>query len=66
MYVLQCSCVLYVSDDCAVCIADYDTDEETDQLLEKQYQGNQYVDIPELTQPPVNRSAQVSHKPLPQ
>ena len=38
---------------------DFDTDEETDQLLEKQYQGNQYVDIPELSQPPVNRSAQV-------
>lgn len=43
-----------------ICVVlDFDTDEETDQLLEKQYQGNQYVDIPELTQPPVNRSAQV-------
>ena len=42
-----------------VLFSDFDTDEETDRLLEKQYQGNQYVDIPELTQPPVNRSAQV-------
>lgn len=38
---------------------DYDTDEETDQLLQKQYQKDQNVDIPELTQPPVNRTAQV-------
>ena len=42
-------------------LADFDTDDETDQLLEKQYQGNQYVDIPELSQPPVNRSAQVTY-----
>ncbi|KAL3866553.1 hypothetical protein ACJMK2_043843 [Sinanodonta woodiana] len=41
---------------------DYDTDEETDQLLKKQYQGNQHVDIPELSQPPVNRSAQAEKR----
>ncbi|KAL4228125.1 Amyloid-beta A4 precursor protein-binding A member 1 [Mactra antiquata] len=41
---------------------DFDTDEETDQLLGKQYQGNQYVDIPELSQPPVNRSAQAEKR----
>lgn len=41
---------------------EFDTDEETDQLLGKQYQGNQYVDIPELTQPPVNRSAQAEKR----
>ena len=40
-------------------VSDFDTDEETDRLLEKQYEGNQYVDIPELTQPPVNRNLQV-------
>ena len=40
--------------------ADYDTDEETDHLLQKQYQKDQNVDIPELSQPPVNRSAQVN------
>ncbi|XP_048732527.1 uncharacterized protein LOC125649227 isoform X2 [Ostrea edulis] len=37
---------------------DFDTDEETDVLLQKQYQKDSSVDIPELTQPPVNRSAQ--------
>ncbi|XP_078313960.1 uncharacterized protein LOC111130338 isoform X1 [Crassostrea virginica] len=37
---------------------DFDTDEETDVLLQKQYQKDNKVDIPELTQPPVNRSAQ--------
>ncbi|XP_061172888.1 uncharacterized protein LOC133182164 isoform X6 [Saccostrea echinata] len=37
---------------------DFDTDEETDVLLQKQYQKDSQVDIPELTQPPVNRSAQ--------
>lgn len=41
---------------------DFDTDEETDRLLEKQYQGNQYVDIPELTQPPVNRNLQAEKR----
>ncbi|XP_060556036.1 uncharacterized protein LOC132716731 isoform X3 [Ruditapes philippinarum] len=41
---------------------DFDTDEETDQLLGKQYVGNQYVDIPELSQPPVNRSAQAEKR----
>ncbi|XP_052793894.1 amyloid-beta A4 precursor protein-binding family A member 2-like isoform X3 [Mya arenaria] len=41
---------------------DFDTDEETDQLLEKQYQGNQYVDIPELSQPPVNRASQAEKR----
>ncbi|XP_053405879.1 uncharacterized protein LOC123566423 isoform X4 [Mercenaria mercenaria] len=41
---------------------DFDTDEETDQLLGKQYLGNQYVDIPELSQPPVNRSAQAEKR----
>lgn len=50
---LKCVNCLYYS-------VDFDTDEETDQLLEKQYQGNQYMDIPELSQPPVNRSAQVT------
>ncbi|XP_064609713.1 uncharacterized protein LOC135473760 isoform X2 [Liolophura sinensis] len=34
---------------------DYDTDEETDQLLEKQYQKEQSVDIPELTDPPLEK-----------
>ncbi|XP_065945086.1 uncharacterized protein [Magallana gigas] len=37
---------------------DFDTDEETDVLLQKPYQKDSKVDIPELTQPPVNRSAQ--------
>ncbi|XP_062618253.1 uncharacterized protein LOC134279851 isoform X5 [Saccostrea cucullata] len=37
---------------------DFDTDEETDVLLQKQYQKDSQVDIPELTHPPVNRSAQ--------
>ena len=41
-------------------MTDFDTDEETDHLLEKQYKSSQYVDIPELSQPPVNRSVQVS------
>lgn len=40
--------------------SDFDTDEETDVLLQKPYQKDSKVDIPELTQPPVNRSAQVS------
>ena len=41
-------------------LPDSDTDEETDRLLQKQYQRrDQYVEIPELTEPPVNRSAQV-------
>ena len=41
---------------------DYDTDEETDELLDKQYvrSESEQVDIPELSRPPVNRSAQVS------
>lgn len=42
---------------------DFDTDEETDVLLQKPYQKDSKVDIPELTQPPVNRSAQVSFCP---
>ena len=42
-------------------LVDFDTDEETDVLLQKQYQKDNKVDIPELTQPPVNRSAQVSY-----
>ncbi|OWF46226.1 Protein lin-10 [Mizuhopecten yessoensis] len=41
---------------------DFDTDEETDILLQKQYQKDQYVDIPELSQPPVNRSAQAEKR----
>lgn len=41
---------------------EFDTDEETDRLLEKQYQGNQYVDIPELSQPPVNRNVQAEKR----
>ncbi|XP_076101617.1 uncharacterized protein LOC143071283 isoform X9 [Mytilus galloprovincialis] len=41
---------------------DYDTDEETDHLLQKQYQKDQNVDIPELSQPPVNRSAQAEKR----
>lgn len=43
--------------------SDFDTDEETDVLLQKPYQKDSKVDIPELTQPPVNRSAQVSFCP---
>ncbi|XP_071166635.1 amyloid-beta A4 precursor protein-binding family A member 2-like isoform X3 [Mytilus edulis] len=34
---------------------DYDTDEETDHLLQKQYQKDQNVDIPELSQPPAEK-----------
>ncbi|XP_063433166.1 uncharacterized protein LOC134715144 isoform X8 [Mytilus trossulus] len=41
---------------------DYDTDEETDHLLQKQYQKDQNVDIPELSQPPVNRTAQAEKR----
>ncbi|XP_041364862.1 uncharacterized protein LOC121380133 isoform X2 [Gigantopelta aegis] len=42
---------------------DSDTDEETDRLLQKQYQRrDQYVEIPELTEPPVNRSAQAEKR----
>ncbi|KAJ8304322.1 hypothetical protein KUTeg_017905 [Tegillarca granosa] len=41
---------------------DFDTDEETDILLQKQYQKDQYVDIPELTNPPVNRSVQAEKR----
>ena len=43
------------------CFIDYDTDEETDELLDKQYTRSEKVDIPELSRPPVNRSAQVSN-----
>lgn len=39
---------------------DFDTDEETDKLLQKQYQTDQHVDIPELSKPPINLGAQVS------
>ncbi|XP_071115885.1 uncharacterized protein [Haliotis cracherodii] len=42
---------------------DSDTDEETDRLLQKQYQRrDQYVEIPELSEPPVNRSAQAEKR----
>ncbi|CAE1250768.1 unnamed protein product [Acanthosepion pharaonis] len=37
---------------------DFDTDEETDKLLQKQYQTDQHVDIPELSKPPINLGAQ--------
>ena len=40
-------------------LTEFDTDDETDVLLGKQYQKDEYVDIPELSQPPINRSAQV-------
>lgn len=43
-----------------LCVTEYDTDEETDELLDKQYNRNEQIDIPELSKPPVNRSAQVS------
>ncbi|XP_029637317.1 amyloid-beta A4 precursor protein-binding family A member 2 isoform X18 [Octopus sinensis] len=36
----------------------FDTDEETDKLLQKQYQTDQHVDIPELSKPPINLGAQ--------
>ncbi len=40
-------------------VVDFDTDEETDDLLDNEYRRSEKVDIPELTKPPVNRSAQV-------
>ncbi len=39
--------------------SDFDTDEETDELLDNEYARNEKVDIPELSKPPINRSAQV-------
>ncbi|XP_064650716.1 uncharacterized protein LOC135502055 isoform X11 [Lineus longissimus] len=41
---------------------DFDTDEETDQLLDKEYKGEEKLDIPELSRPPVNRSAQAEKR----
>jgi len=41
---------------------EYDTDEETDELLDKQYSHNDKIDIPELRAPPVNRSAQAEKR----
>lgn len=44
-----------------VTVVEFDTeDEETEDLLDKQYGGSETLDIPELSQPPVNRSSQVS------
>ena len=40
---------------------DFDTDEETAELLDKQYPHPAKVDIPELSKPPVNRSVQVMY-----
>uniref|UniRef100_A0A0L8FWB1 Protein lin-10 n=1 Tax=Octopus bimaculoides TaxID=37653 RepID=A0A0L8FWB1_OCTBM len=41
---------------------DFDTDEETDKLLQKQYQTDQHVDIPELSKPPINLGAQAEKR----
>ncbi|CAH1796220.1 unnamed protein product [Owenia fusiformis] len=41
---------------------EYDTDEETDQLLDRNYVKEAKVDIPELSTPPVNRSAQAEKR----
>ena len=44
-------------------VVEYDSeDEETEDLLDKQYGGSGPVDIPELSRPPVNRSSQVSER----
>ncbi|CAI9724221.1 amyloid-beta A4 precursor protein-binding family A member 2 isoform X15 [Octopus vulgaris] len=40
----------------------FDTDEETDKLLQKQYQTDQHVDIPELSKPPINLGAQAEKR----
>ncbi|XP_074649837.1 uncharacterized protein LOC141905025 isoform X3 [Tubulanus polymorphus] len=41
---------------------EFDTDEETDQLLDKEYKREENLDIPELSRPPVNRSAQAEKR----